>query len=114
MFSLLFLTLVAFCQDEKDFLKVEQADIFVEYNSGRSKGTSKEGVNLYIRKKAGVESVMLVETTTDPEKKEKKQKSRITQGLVQGILPDEDSDILTEKPCTEARQSMEEGTGKNQ
>ena len=70
MFSLLFLTLAAFCQDEKDFLKVEQADIFVEYNSGRSKGTSKEGVNLYIRKKAGVESVMLVETTTDPEKKE--------------------------------------------
>lgn len=50
-------------------LTVTKDDIVVEKNSGKSTGTNTDGVNLYIRKKAGVNSVMLVETMKDPEGK---------------------------------------------
>ena len=47
-------------------LELYKDDVYIEFNSGRSKGTSSDGFNLYIRKKEGVQSVMLVETTKDP------------------------------------------------
>lgn len=47
-------------------LEVLATDLFVERNSGRSIGTSKDGFNVYVRKKEGVQSVMFVETTKDP------------------------------------------------
>ncbi|MBO4319655.1 MAG: VWA domain-containing protein, partial [Treponema sp.] len=47
-------------------LSLTADDVFIERNSGRSIGTSTEGFNLYIRKKDGVQSVLLVETTKDP------------------------------------------------
>ena len=56
--------------DPSNPMTVLQSDIYVEFSSGRSKGTSPQGINLYIRKKPGVESVLLVETSTDPEGKE--------------------------------------------
>lgn len=52
-------------QDDES-LTVTNSDIFIERNSGRSIGTSTDGFNLYIRKKDGIESVMLTETTKDP------------------------------------------------
>ncbi len=60
---------LGFCFADVD-LTILQEDIAVEYNSGRSIGTEKSGINLYIKKKPGVQSVMLVETTRDPEGKE--------------------------------------------
>lgn len=56
-------------QDDES-LTVTSSDIFIERNSGRSIGTSTDGFNLYVRKKDGIESVMLTETTRDPEGKE--------------------------------------------
>ncbi|MBR4387220.1 MAG: VWA domain-containing protein [Treponema sp.] len=50
-------------------MTVFQSDIYVEYNDGKLPGTDPKGVNLYVRKKDGVESVLLVETSTDPEGK---------------------------------------------
>ena len=47
-------------------LEVHADDVYIEFNSGRSIGTSTDGFNLYVRKKEGVQSVMLVETTKDP------------------------------------------------
>jgi hypothetical protein len=47
-------------------LSLTSDDVFIERNSGRSIGTSTDGFNLYIRKKSGVQSVLLVETTKDP------------------------------------------------
>ncbi|MBO4320277.1 MAG: VWA domain-containing protein, partial [Treponema sp.] len=47
-------------------LSLTADDVFIERNSGRSIGTSTDGFNLYIRKKDGVQSVLLVETTKDP------------------------------------------------
>ncbi|MBP5451991.1 MAG: VWA domain-containing protein [Treponema sp.] len=41
-------------------------DVLIERNSGRSIGTSKDGFNLYVRKKDGVQSVLLVEAVKDP------------------------------------------------
>lgn len=51
-------------------LSLTSDDVFIERNSGRSIGTSTDGFNLYIRKKSGVQSVLLVETTKDPLGKE--------------------------------------------
>ena len=56
-------------QDDES-LTVTSSDIFIERNSGRSIGTSTDGFNLYVRKKEGMESVMLTETTKDPAGKE--------------------------------------------
>ncbi len=61
-----------FCQntehtETEEKLKLFQEDLFLERNSGQSIGTSTEGFNLYIRKKAGIESIILTETTKDPE-----------------------------------------------
>lgn len=63
-----------FCQNNREQaetfdeqLKIFQEDLLLERNSGKSVGTSTEGFNLYIRKKTGIESVMLAETTRDPE-----------------------------------------------
>ncbi|MBR6296829.1 MAG: VWA domain-containing protein [Treponema sp.] len=56
-------------QDDES-LTVTSSDIFIERNSGRSIGTSTDGFNLYVRKKDGIESVMLTETTRDPDGKE--------------------------------------------
>ncbi|MBO5607950.1 MAG: VWA domain-containing protein [Treponema sp.] len=76
VFSLLLAAVSAFAQTEstadtmEENLTVTKEDIFIERNSGRSIGTSTDGFNLYVRKKPGVQSVMLVETTKDPEGKE--------------------------------------------
>ncbi|MBR6145272.1 MAG: cell envelope integrity protein TolA, partial [Treponema sp.] len=72
---LVFYAEAAFCQqadddaDANDPMTVLQSDIYVEYNDGKLPGTSSKGVNLYVRKKDGVKSVLLVETSTDPERK---------------------------------------------
>lgn len=72
---LLFKAAGAFCQQDlsageaDDPMTVFQSDIYVEYNDGKLPGTDPKGVNLYVRKKDGVESVLLVETSTDPEGK---------------------------------------------
>lgn len=72
---LFFYAEAAFCQqadddaDANDPMTVLQSDIYVEYNDGKLPGTSSKGVNLYVRKKDGVKSVLLVETSTDPERK---------------------------------------------
>ena len=50
-------------------LLITRDDILIERSSGKSKGTSTDGFNLYIRRKEGVNSVMLVETLKDPEGK---------------------------------------------
>ncbi|MBP5358023.1 MAG: VWA domain-containing protein [Treponema sp.] len=51
-------------------LTITSDDVFIERNSGRSIGTSTDGFNLYVRKKSGMQSVLLVETTKDPLGKE--------------------------------------------
>lgn len=51
-------------------LTITSDDVFIERNTGRSIGTSKDGFNLYVRKKDGMQSVLLVETTKDPLGKE--------------------------------------------
>ncbi len=53
-------------QQIKENLAITKDDILIERNSGKSQGTSSDGFNLYIRKKEGVSSVMLVETLKDP------------------------------------------------
>lgn len=50
-------------------LSITRDDILIERSNGKSEGTSTDGYNLYIRKKEGVGSIMLVETLKDPEGK---------------------------------------------
>ena len=51
-------------------LTITSDDVFIERNSGRSIGTSTDGFNLYVRKKSGMQSVLLVEAVKDPLGKE--------------------------------------------
>ncbi|MBQ4235867.1 MAG: VWA domain-containing protein [Treponema sp.] len=50
-------------------LTITPDDILIERSSGEIKGTTDKGYNLYIRRKPGMNSVMLVETLKDPEGK---------------------------------------------
>ena len=50
-------------------LTITKDDILIERSDGKARGTSPDGFYLYIRRKEGVNSVMLVETLKDPEGK---------------------------------------------
>lgn len=65
--SILFLSL--FSAFSADDILIYPDDVRLVYDDGAKFETS-AGYHLYIRKKAGIESVMLVETTKDPEGKE--------------------------------------------
>ncbi len=64
--SLFFCLWGAFAAED---ILIHSQDVRVEYDGGESFESSR-GVHLYIRKKTGIESVLLTETTKDPEGKE--------------------------------------------